>query len=162
MEATREFRPAPVVPIAILAVALVASTGCASLGPKAKSGAVLGSTGGGLIALASGAGAAGIIGGILLGGLAGGAVGDMLDQRDKELAMKATQQSLESARTGESIEWTNPDSGHSGSITPTETYQSADGAYCRKYTQSIIVKDEAVESFGTACRQPDGTWKDAG
>jgi hypothetical protein len=54
MEATREFRPASVVPIAILAVALVASTGCASLGPKAKTGAVLGSTGGGLIAIASG------------------------------------------------------------------------------------------------------------
>ena len=76
--------------------------------------------------------------------------------------MQAAQQSLESGRTGETTDWVNPDSGHSGSITPTETYQKADGSYCRKYTQTIIVNEEAVQSYGTACRQPDGSWKEVG
>ncbi|RZJ46716.1 MAG: DUF4271 domain-containing protein, partial [Flavobacterium sp.] len=32
---------------------------------------------------------------------------------------------LERAPTGQTVNWTNPDSGHSGSITPTKTYQNA-------------------------------------
>ncbi|MBW2236304.1 MAG: hypothetical protein JRG85_13020 [Deltaproteobacteria bacterium] len=56
-----------------------------------------------------------------VGGLAGGAIGDALDQRDKEIAMKAAQQSLEGQRSGSTQGWKNPDSGNSGTFTPTRT-----------------------------------------
>ncbi len=135
--------------------------GCQTMqdNPKASLGGAMGAAGGGLIAAAAGGGTAGIIGGVLLGGLAGGAIGNALDQRDKELAMKAAQQSFETSRTGQSTSWSNPDSGNSGSVTPTRTYQTSSGQYCREYTQTVKVGGEKHEAYGTACRQADGSWK---
>jgi surface antigen len=143
-------------PIALLAFLV---SGCESVqnNPKAALGGATGATAGGLIAAAAGGGTAGIIGGVLLGGLVGGAIGNALDQRDKELAMKAAQQSFENSRSGTSTTWRNPDSGNSGSITPTRTYQN-DGQYCREYQQEIVVGGEKQTAYGTACRQPDGNW----
>jgi len=151
-----------VVPIALLAFTLA---GCAQTmqtienNPKATLGGAVGAASGGLIAAAAGGGTAGIIGGVLLGGLLGGAVGNALDQRDKRMAMEAAQRSFENSQTGTATTWRNPDSGHSGSITPTRTYQTGSGQYCREYQQTITVGGEAQQSYGTACRQPDGTWK---
>ncbi len=153
--------PMRVVPLLVLALA---TTSCQTVGqgiannPKTTMGGMLGAAGGGLIAAAAGGGTAGIIGGVLLGGLVGGAIGNHLDQRDKELAYQNAQRSFENARTGQPSSWRNPDSGNSGSITPTRTYQS-DGQYCREYQQDINVGGERHKSYGTACRQPDGAWK---
>jgi surface antigen len=148
--------------IVIIALGL---SGCAQTGeavsnnPKTTMGGMLGAASGGLIAAAAGGGAAGIVGGVLLGGLVGGAVGNALDQKDKQMAQQAAQQAFENARTGEASAWRNPDSGNSGSVTPTRTYQASSGQYCREYQQDIIVGGEAQKSYGTACRQPDGSWR---
>jgi surface antigen len=32
-------------------------------------------------------------------------------------------------------------------------------ADCREFTQRIVVDGEEVAAYGTACRQPDGSWK---
>jgi surface antigen len=147
---------------AVAAVAgMLALSACQTMqdNPKAAIGGATGAAAGGLIASAAGGGSAGIAGGVLLGGLLGGAVGNALDQRDKELAMKQAQQSLEYGRTGQSASWQNPDSGHSGSFTPTRTYQEPSGQYCREYQQEIVVGGEKQKSYGTACRQADGTWQ---
>jgi surface antigen len=127
--------------------------------PKTTVGSMGGAAAGGLIGAAAGGGTTGIIGGVLLGGLLGGAVGNALDQRDKELALKQAQLSLESSKTGQTSEWQNPDSGNYGTFTPTSTYQTESGQHCREYQQVITVGGEQHESYGTACRQPDGTWK---
>lgn len=136
-------------------------TSCATVqdNPKATAGGMLGAASGGLIAAAAGGGTAGIIGGVLLGGLVGGAIGNALDQRDKRLAMENAQRTFEGGRTGQTTTWVNPDTGHSGTLTPTRTYQTAGGQYCREYQQEIIVGGERHQSYGTACRQPDGSWK---
>lgn len=151
-----------IAPLVLLVFALSAcetvGTGIAN-NPKTTMGGMLGAAGGGLIAAAAGGGAAGIVGGVLLGGLVGGAIGNHLDQRDKQLAMQTAQQSFEHGRTGQSQPWHNPDSGNSGSITPTRTYQTNSGQYCREYQQQITVGGERHQSYGTACRQPDGSWK---
>ena len=150
------------VPIVLLAFL---TAGCAQTmqgienNPKATLGGAVGAASGGLIAAAAGGGTAGIIGGVLLGGLLGGAIGNALDQRDKQMAMEAAQRSFESSQTGTATTWQNPDSGHSGSITPTRTYQTGTGQYCREYQQTITVGGEQQQSYGTACRQPDGSWK---
>jgi len=89
----------------------------------------------------------------------GGLAGDALDQRDKEIAMKAAQQSLEGQRSGSTQGWKNPDSGNSGTFTPTRTYQDGSGQYCREYRQTITLGDRTEQAFGSACRQPDGNWK---
>jgi len=144
--------------VAVIA-ALTLLLGCANTGAKTGIGAAGGAAAGGLIGHAAGGGTAGIIGGVLLGGLLGGAVGNALDQRDARLAQEANQQAFENSTTGSSTAWRNPDSGHSGTVTPTRTYEDASGQYCREFQQTVDVGGESQQAYGTACRQPDGTWK---
>jgi surface antigen len=147
--------------LAPLIVLCFVSAGCAAIqsNPKASLGGALGAAGGGLIASAAGGDSAAIAGAVILGGLLGGAAGNALDQRDKQLAMQRAQLSLENGRSGQTSTWQNPDSGNSGTFTPTRTYQTQSGQYCREYTQTIMVGGERQQSYGTACRMPDGTWK---
>jgi surface antigen len=147
-----------VVPVVLLAFLL---TACETIqdNPKAMLGGATGAAAGGLIGHAAGGGAAGIVGGVLLGGLLGGAIGNALDQRDKRMAADAAQRAFENSSTGTTTAWNNPDSGHSGTITPTRTYQGSTGGYCREYQQTVTVGGEPQQSYGTACRQPDGSWQ---
>jgi hypothetical protein len=44
--------------------------------------------------------------------------------------------------------------------TPTsEPYRTADGQYCREYTTATHVGGVLQSSYGTACLQPDGSWR---
>jgi surface antigen len=128
-------------------------------GPKTGIGAALGAAGGGLLGAAAGGGATGIAAGVLLGGLAGGVAGSYLDDQDKRTAAATTQQALESQPSGSTSTWRNPDSGHSGSVTPIRTYQASNGQYCREYEQTVTIGGKPQKSYGTACRQPDGSWQ---
>lgn len=139
----------------------ILATGCAEMqaNPKTTIGAVGGGTVGGLIAAAAGgnsaAVAAGVIGGILVGGL----VGNLLDDRDKRLAAEAAHRAFETTPSGKPVAWRNPDSGHSGTVTPTRTYQTAKGTYCRQYQTTVLIDGKRERATGTACRQPDGHWR---
>jgi surface antigen len=151
----------------LVAISLVAITilGCAEQGgPITKQGAgtVFGAIGGGLIGSNIGKGQ-GNIAAIMLGTLAGAAIGNSLgaslDRVDKQYMTSTSQNTLESARTGQTMQWRNPDSGHYGTITPTNTIQTNDGRYCREYTQTVSVGGKTQQAYGKACRQPDGTWQ---
>lgn len=154
--------------VAVVAVAFLA-TSCAQQinqaadfvdqHPKAVLGTVAGVAAGAGIAALAGGGAGWIVAGALGGGLLGGYVGNVLDDRDKRLAHEAAIRAFEHNRTGQASVWRNPDSGHSGTITPVRTYQLASGQYCREYRQKIDVGNDTHEAYGTACRQPDGSWK---
>jgi surface antigen len=126
---------------------------------KAIIGGAGGAAAGGLIASALDANTAGVLGGIILGGLIGGAIGNRIDAADRREAGLAAHQALESAPAGTTTGWRNPDSGNSGTITPTGTYQSQNGQYCREYRQTVTIGDETQEAYGTACRRPDGKWR---
>jgi surface antigen len=149
-------------PLVVLAVAMMS---CATTqktyqeNPKAVLGAVLGAGAGAAIAAVAGGNPAAIVASAIGGGLVGGYVGKKLDDKDKRMAAEAAARAFEHTRTGESTTWTNPDSGNSGAITPTKTYQIANGQYCRRYTQEISIGGEQHETFGTACRRADGTWE---
>ena len=145
--------------VAILML-VVAATGCATLqdNPKASIGAFGGAAFGGLIAAAAGGGGAAIAGAVIGGALLGAFAGNALDQRDKRLAAETQQRALESAPTGKPVAWTNPDTGHSGTVTPTRTYQSG-GGYCREFQNNVTIGGKDEKAYGTACRQPDGSWK---
>jgi surface antigen len=149
---------------AAVVVALVTVTGCqqdgsSSFGPKTGIGAALGAAGGGLLGAAAGGGATGIAAGVLLGGLVGGATGSLLDDQDKRAAAATTQKALNDQPSGTSTSWRNPDSGNSGSVTPVRTYQTATGQYCREFEQTVTIGGKPQKSYGTACRQPDGSWQ---
>jgi surface antigen len=151
-----------VAPIVVLAFVL---SSCASMqqtygeNPKAMLGGLLGAgAGAGIAALAGGSPGA-IVGAAIGGALIGGFVGHKMDNNDKQKATQAAQQAFEQNQAGQTTAWNNPDSGNSGSITPTKTYQLANGQYCRQYQQTIVIGGEQHQTYGTACRQADGTWQ---
>ena len=131
-------------------VGLSACVGPAMPGPKTQIGAATGAAAGGKTK--------GIIAGVLLGGLAGGAIGNYLDANDREYAMNNSYYALERTPAGTTSSWQNPDSGNSGSVTPLRTYET-DAGYCREFEQTIRVDGRNERGHGTACRQPDGSWR---
>ena len=43
--------------------------------------------------------------------------------------------------------------------TPVTYVDEDNGGYCREYSQQVRVGGRIQESYGTACLQPDGSWK---
>jgi surface antigen len=112
-------------------------------------GGVLGSQVGG----GSGRTAATIVG-TMVGAVVGGNVGRSMDDTDRIKTARA----LETVRTGVPSRWHNPDTGHQYTVVPTRTYESAQGP-CREYTVDAVVGGRSDKVYGTACRQPDGSWR---
>jgi surface antigen len=142
---------------------LLMLAGCEETGvPKQAGGTLVGAGVGGLAGsqLGGGTGKLAMTGlGVLIGALMGSDVGKSLDRADQLAMEKTTRDTLESAPPGQVAQWRNPQTGHSGTVTPWRRFQSADGAYCREFQQTIQVGDHVEQAFGTACRQPDGTWR---
>lgn len=151
----------------ISALMILSLTAACEQGPngnllsKENIGTLAGAAGGAAIGSNVGKGKGQIVGiaaGTLLGAMLGKSIGASLDKADMQYLHQTSQSTLESAPTGKAASWSNPDTGNSGTITPTKTYQQA-GAYCREYRQTVNVGGKQQEAYGNACRQPDGTWK---
>lgn len=145
-------------------LALSAALGaCANSGQqKQQVGTVLGGVLGGVLGSNVGRGkgkTAGTIAGVMLGALIGGEIGQSMDKTDRLMAERTAQKTLETVPSGQTSRWSNPDSGHSGTITPTRTYRSANGQNCRQYETTVYINGKNETATGTACRQPDGTWQ---
>ena len=141
--------------LVLISLALISCEGT----NRAAVGGLGGAAAGGFLGHALGGGAAGIIGGAIAGGLIGGAIGDRMDAADRRESQRAAQQAFETAPSGQETAWSNPDSGNHGSVTPTRTFQTDSGQYCREYQQTIVIGGEEQQAHGTACRQSDGGWK---
>ncbi len=148
--------------VLVLGIFVAACAGTEQPGQKQTVGTVGGAILGGLAGAQIGGGRgqlAAVGAGTLLGALIGSEVGKSLDRADKMYMARTTQDALERKPSGEVVEWRNPDSGHYGTIKPVETYQRDDGRYCREFQQTVTVGGSTEEAYGTACRQPDGTWQ---
>lgn len=99
------------------------------------------------------------IAGTLIGAGLGREIGASLDRADIAYHDQTAQRALETAQPGQSLPWRNPESGHSGTVTPKTYYQADNGQYCREYSQTITVGGRTERGYGTACRQPDGSWE---
>lgn len=146
--------------VALMGISLVA---CESMGgQKQTGGAVLGGVGGAIAGAQFGQGSGQIAAaaiGTLLGALVGSEVGRSLDKADMQYANQANQKA-QAAPIGQNIQWSNPQSGNYGTITPVrEGTDTSTGAYCREFQQTVSIGGKAESAYGTACRQPDGTWK---
>lgn len=149
--------------IAVVA-SILAMTACTNeSGEISKQGmlGVGGAVAGGVIGHNVGKGSGNVaatIAGTVIGGLAGSEMGKSLDKADAAYLRKTQQQAFESNRSGTTSSWKNPDSGASGSITPTRTYES-NGRHCREYNQTVNIGGKTERAHGTACRTPDGSWQ---
>ena len=97
--------------------------------------------------------------GVLAGGFFGNKISKSMNCADEEKHYSTTQSPLESQKVGETSSWANPDTGHKGEVTPTRTYQSAEGTPCREFTQTIYVEGDYEQVDGKACRNSKGAWE---
>jgi surface antigen len=143
---------------ATLALALAA---CQDGGTKQNIGTVLGGIGGAVAGSQFGGGRGQLVGtaiGTLAGAFLGSEIGKSLDRADQQQVQRATQRA-EQVPIGQQITWSNPDTGNYGAVTPTREGRDSTGSQCREYQTTIVVGGKKEEAYGTACRQPDGTWK---
>lgn len=150
--------------VTILAACQQNGMGANTLGGvnKQDAGAVLGGVGGALLGSQMGKGKGQLVSvaaGTLLGAALGNSVGASLDRADLNYYSRTSQTALETLEPGQTLPWRNPQSGNSGTVTPSKYYQTAAGRYCREYTQSIKVGGKVQEGVGTACRNEDGSWQ---
>lgn len=97
--------------------------------------------------------------GTVLGALIGGDVGRAMDLRDQAYATGSFGHAMEAVPSCTTITWNNPQTGNYGSVTPTHTYEPEPGRYCREFQQQVAIGGKLQDAYGTACRQPDGSWE---
>ena len=142
-------------------VLVFATLGALALGAcatKQETGAAIGAVTGAALGSTIGDGRgqifAGAIG-LMIGAIVGDEIGRSIDITDERQAQEA----LEKNKIGQTTSWVNPDTGGEVSIVPTRTYQAKSGDYCREYTTDVVVAGKTEKAHGTACREPDGSWK---
>ncbi len=146
----------------VLAAALLLAACAKDHGPKRSLGTLLGGIGGAVAGSQIGRGSGrhvAIAAGALFGAVLGNEIGRSLDEADRLAAEHAAQNALESHKTGQPAEWSNPDSGNSGWVVPTKTWREPAGNYCREYQTGVTIGGKEETAYGTACRQPDGSWQ---
>ena len=99
--------------------------------------------------------------GAVVGGIVGSDIGKSLDDNDRRSAQDAEFSALEHGNSGVGQPWRNPDSGHYGMVVPGKPYKRAEQD-CRDYTHTIYIDGKPQTMRGTACRNPDGTWRSVG
>jgi len=138
-------------------LACLAVAACSTAPTKEEQGMIIGAIAGGILGHQVGGGSGQVLAtmvGTVAGAAIGGSIGRTMDETDR-INASAT---LENVRTGVSSGWVNPDTGYEYVMTPTNTYESGTGP-CREYTLDATIGGKTEQIYGTACRQPDGSWK---
>ena len=132
-------------------------TGCETT-THAQQGEVVGGVLGGVLGSQVGDGS-GQTAAIIIGTMAGSMIGRQIGQSMDDVDRMKTAEALNNNRTGQSTTWTNPDTGEEYTVTPTRTFEEPSGP-CREFELDATVGGEPDQKVGgTACLQPDGSWK---
>lgn len=135
----------------------VSLTGCSNM-TKQDVGTVSGGVIGGLIGSQFGGGTGQLLAigvGTLAGAYLGNSIGKSMDDTDR-LKMN---QALENQPVGQPAYWKNQNTGTTYKVTPTRNVQVHGNRYCREYRTTADIAGKQQQIYGTACRQPDGSWK---
>lgn len=151
--------------MALAVVSLMGFTAAAcnqgTYGSNQAIGTLAGAAAGGLLGNQVGRGSgrvAATIAGAAIGGVLGGALGANLDAQDRQLASNAQYSAFNSGRP---TQWRGPQSGYYGSVQPGPAFNNG-GYQCREYTHTVYIGGRPERAYGTACRQPDGSWQIVG
>lgn len=85
--------------------------------------------------------------------------GELLEGPEQKAMTDTLQHALEFNPTRQASEWVNPDTGRSGAVIPVRTFENAQGQPCREFITAIVIGGREEQGYGTACRQPDGSWQ---
>jgi surface antigen len=135
----------------------VSLAGCSNLS-KQDMGVMSGGAIGGLVGSQFGQGGGKLLAvgaGVLAGALIGGAIGKNMDETDQ---LKVNQ-ALEKNAIGQPAYWQNQSTGNNYTVVPTKNVTVDGNPYCREYRTTANIAGKAQQMYGTACRQPDGSWK---
>ena len=143
--------------------AMLALGGCADNGQGGNEvgGTLAGAAVGGLVGSQFGWGSGRLAmtaAGTLLGAYIGNSIGRQLDEADR-IRMEQAERRAYAAPLNQPIIWDNPNTGNSGSITAIRDGQTTSGLYCREFQSEVTVGGQKQSAHGTACREPDGSWR---
>lgn len=82
-----------------------------------------------------------------------------LEDAEEQAMGDTVQQALEKNPSNQASEWVNPDTGRSGAVVPVRTFENDEGQPCREFVTTIVIGGKEEQGYGTACRQPDGSWR---
>lgn len=141
----------------VILLCIFVLTGCDTM-TNQDAGAITGAVAGGLIGSTVGQGSGqflAIAAGTLAGAYIGGAVGRNMDESDR-LKMK---EALENNDIDEPAYWRNAHTKTRYRVVPVRNVVIKGNKYCREYRTVAEIAGKKQEMYGTACRQPDGSWK---
>ena len=147
------YEPAPVVIAAPPPPQIV----CRDSGAGAALGAAAGGTAGALLGATSSHGRhqwASTAGGAILGILLGSTVGHAVDTLDQDCAAQA----VAYGPVGAPVGWASPTYGTQYQVTPVRQF-AYNGTTCREYQANAAIDGRWQQVHGTACLQPDGSWR---
>lgn len=136
------------------------------LGGRCRANLLDGPTVGGLVGAAAGGLAGsqfgkgqGKLAATALGTLVGFVIGQEVGRSFERVDETCFSRTFEHVPDRETIVWQDPRHSAQYQVTPVRTAEASDGMYCREYQAKATVGGKISETYGTACRQPDGSWK---
>jgi surface antigen len=124
-------------------------------------GTGLGAAFGGLFGSQFGRGAGNVAAtgtGVVIGGLVGNSIGQSIDNDHARASYMGNGVAVSNQSVSFSANAYMPNYVAPPAPPPTSIDQQA-GTYCRPYSQAVNIGGRLQESYGTACLQPDGTWR---
>jgi len=103
---------------------------------------------------------AGTVLGAILGGAVGAGIGNnkRLSCEDRSTVYRTYYSGFERGRAHARYDWRSPRTNAYGYLEVGDYYRGPVGERCATYTQRIFVEGEPEVAAGHACRQPDGHW----
>lgn len=141
----------------IILLCIFSLTGCDTM-TNQDAGAMVGGVAGGLLGSTVGEGSGrflAVAAGALAGAYIGGSIGRSMDETDRLKLREA----LENNAVGEPAYWRNEHSNTRYRVVPMRDVVVRGNKYCREYRTIAEIGGKKQEIYGTACRQPDGSWK---
>lgn len=83
-----------------------------------------------------------------------------LTEGDRAVAWQVRQTALEKRKSGETENWQSTSTGMRGSVTPTRTWKTEAGIFCREFEERLGTSPDRMElTTASACRGSDGIWR---
>ncbi|HUY68600.1 MAG TPA: glycine zipper 2TM domain-containing protein [Alphaproteobacteria bacterium] len=151
--------------VAALAIGALSAMPAYAAGENQFVGTLVGAGVGGLVGNQFGRGdgrVATTAAGVLVGGFAGNAVGASLDREDAYDSAYYSEPGYVYYPGPVYFQTTyvpNYVAPPAYDASPSPYYDTANSDYCREFTQEATVAGHEAETYGTACLQPDGSWR---
>ena len=134
-----------------------ALAGCQNMSNQ-DAGTMTGAVAGGLLGSTIGQGSGQVLA-IAAGAMAGAYIGNNIGKHMDDTDRMRMNQALESHNVGQPAYWDNQKTHTRYKVTPVKNVTVAGNEYCREYQTVATINGQQQKMYGTACRQPDGSWK---